>query len=52
MMAELDSSFACALLIGYHPGTRSLGGVRAHTFSSAALTSVKINVVEQSEVGI
>ena len=52
MMAGIDSSFAAALLVGYHPGTQSLGGVRAHTFSSASLTSVKINGREESEVGI
>ena len=52
MMSGLDSSFACAMLIGFHPGTGSLGGVRAHTFSSASLTSVKINGVETSESGI
>jgi D-amino peptidase len=52
MMSGLDSSFACAMLIGFHPGTASLGGVRAHTFSSASLTSIKINGVETSESGI
>lgn len=52
MMCGLDSSFACAMLIGFHPGTASLGGVRAHTFSSSSLTSIKINGVETSESGI
>ncbi len=52
MMSGLDGSFACAMLIGFHAGTASLGGVRAHTFSSSSLTSIKINGVETSESGI
>lgn len=42
MMCGLDSSFECAMLVGYHPGTQSFGGVRAHTFSSQSLTSIKM----------
>jgi D-amino peptidase len=43
MMAGLDSTFDAALFVGYHASTTNPRGVRAHTFSSAALTSVSLN---------
>ena len=43
MMQGLDSSFAGVILIGYHASTANPVGVRAHTFSSARLTEVRLN---------
>lgn len=43
MMAGLDSTFDAALFVGYHASTTNPRGVRAHTFSSATLTSVSLN---------
>ena len=52
MMEGVDSSFVAAVFIGYHAGTANLSGVRAHTMSSATLTSVKLNGVEVPEGGL
>ncbi len=49
MMAGLDSTFDAAIFIGYHASTNNLGGVRAHTFSSARITRVAINGKTVSE---
>ena len=43
MMAGIDESFDAVVFIGYHSSTDNPKGVRAHTFSSARLTSVKLN---------
>src|SRR5689334_10897078 len=43
MMQGLDSSFSAVILIGYHASTSNPVGVRAHTFSSARLTEVRLN---------
>ncbi len=43
MMAGIDDTFDAAIFIGYHTSTDNMRGVRAHTFSSARLTSVKLN---------
>ncbi len=43
MMEGIDSSFDGVIFTGYHASTDNTEGVRAHTFSSARLTSVKIN---------
>lgn len=43
MMQGLDSSFSAVILIGYHASTSNPAGVRAHTFSSARLTEVRLN---------
>jgi D-amino peptidase len=51
MMQGIDSSFAAAVFIGYHASTNSLTGVRAHTMSSATLTSVELNGVAMPESG-
>jgi D-amino peptidase len=49
MMEGIDSTFAAAIFIGYHSATTSLGGVRAHTMSSALLTRVAVNGTPMSE---
>jgi|TARA_B110000438_G_scaffold45280_1_gene45359 D-amino peptidase len=43
MMEGIDSSFDGVIFTGYHASTDNLEGVRAHTFSSAHLTSLKVN---------
>lgn len=52
MMQGIDSSFDAAVFIGYHSGTTNSQGVRAHTISSARLTSVELNGRSMSEAGI
>jgi D-amino peptidase len=52
MMQGIDSSFDAAVFIGYHASTTSPTGVRAHTLSSATLTSVGLNGVPVPEAGI
>ena len=52
MMQGIDETFAGAIFIGYHTGTTNLGGVRAHTLSSARLTDVRLKGVSVSEAGI
>jgi D-amino peptidase len=52
MMEGIDSTFAAAVFIGYHAGTANINGVRAHTMSSATLTSVQLNGVEVPEGGM
>ncbi|GJQ19785.1 MAG: D-aminopeptidase DppA [Bacteroidia bacterium] len=43
MMAGIDETFDAVLFIGYHSSTNNSRGVRAHTFSSARLTGVRLN---------
>lgn len=52
MMQGIDSTFAAALLIGYHAGTANPEGVRAHTMSSATLTGIAFNGEQMPEGGI
>jgi D-amino peptidase len=52
MMAGIDETFDGAIFIGYHTSTDNSTGVRAHTMSSARLTSVKLNGVPVPETGI
>lgn len=52
MMQGIDDSFDAVLFIGYHSGTTSTSGVRAHTISSARLAGIRINGVEMPEAGI
>jgi D-amino peptidase len=52
MMEGIDSTFDAALFIGYHAGTTSAVGVRAHTISSARLADVQLNGVSMPESGI
>ena len=49
MVGGLDKRFDGAIFLGYHSSTDNLEGVRAHTFSSARLTSVKLNGTAVSE---
>jgi D-amino peptidase len=49
MMEGIDDTFAAALFIGYHAATSNPEGVRAHTFSSATLTDVRLNGKSVSE---
>jgi D-amino peptidase len=52
MMEGIDSTFDAAVFIGYHTGTTSTTGVRAHTLSSATLTSVALNDSVMPEAGL
>ncbi len=52
MMAGIDDTFDGAIFIGYHTSTDNKAGVRAHTMSSARLTSVKLNGVPVPETGL
>jgi len=52
MMEGIDSTFSAAVFIGYHSGTANVRGVRAHTMSSATLTSVTLNGRQVPEGGI
>ena len=49
MMQGIDETFDGAIYIGYHASTTNTEGVRAHTMSSANLTSLKLNGVSMSE---
>ena len=49
MVAGVDDSVDAAIFIGYHAGTSSTTGVRAHTFSSANLTRVALNGANVTE---
>lgn len=52
MMQGIDSTFDAAVFIGYHAATTNPQGVRAHTLSSATLTSVALNGTAVPEAGI
>ena len=52
MMAGIDDTFDGAIFIGYHTSTDNPAGVRAHTMSSARLTSVKLNGRPVPETGL
>jgi D-amino peptidase len=52
MMAGIDDTFDGAIFIGYHASTDNPAGVRAHTMSSARLTSVKLNGTPVPEAGL
>ena len=52
MMAGIDDTFDGVIFIGYHASTNNSSGVRAHTMSSARLTSVKLNGVPVPEAGL
>ncbi len=49
MMQGIDETYDGAIFIGYHASTNNVQGVRAHTFSSARLTEVRLNGVTMSE---
>ncbi len=52
MMEGISERFDAVIFLGYHAGTANPSGVRAHTLSSARLTSVRINGAEVSEAVI
>ena len=52
MMEGIDATFDGAIFIGYHTSTTNMRGVRAHTFSSARLTAVRLNGQAMAEAGI
>jgi D-amino peptidase len=52
MMQGIDSTFDAAVFLGYHAGTTNPRGVRAHTFSSARLTDVRLNGRSVPEGGV
>ncbi len=52
MMEGIDSTFEGAVFVGYHAGTTNPEGVRAHTFSSARLTDVRLNGRSVPEGGV
>ena len=49
MMQGIDETFNGVIFLGYHSSTNNQQGVRAHTFSSARLTDVRLNNVSMSE---
>ncbi len=52
MMEGIDDSFCAAIFLGYHASVGNIGGIVAHTVSSTAFSSVKINGIETSEGGM
>jgi D-amino peptidase len=52
MMEGIDETFDAAIFIGYHSSTTNTQGVRAHTISSANLTSIRLNGTEMLEASI
>lgn len=51
MMEGIDDTFDGVILLGYHASTANDRGVRAHTFSSANVTSLRLNGMSISEAG-
>ena len=49
MMEGIDETFDAVFFIGYHSSTSNTEGVRAHTFSSATLTDIRLNGKSASE---
>lgn len=49
MMQGIDETFDGAIFLGYHSSTTNPSGIRAHSFSSARLTDVRLNDVSMSE---
>jgi len=52
MMEGVDESFDGVIFIGYHASTANTRGVRAHTMSSANITSLRLNGIEMTEGSI
>lgn len=52
MMHGIDESFDGAIFLGYHSSTENTRGVRAHTMSSANVTSLRINGASMSEASM
>ena len=49
MMEGIDETFDGVIFIGYHASTANTRGVRAHTMSSANITSLRLNGMEMTE---
>jgi len=52
MMEGIDESFDGVIFTGYHASTANTRGVRAHTMSSANITSLRLNGIEMTEGSI
>ena len=52
MMAGIDETFDGVIFLGYHASTNNTRGVRAHTMSSANITSLRLNGMTMTEGGI
>ncbi len=52
MMWGIDSSFAAALLVGYHARVGDPQGVINHTYSGAIVTALRLNGREMGEVAL
>lgn len=52
MMAGIDDTFDGVIFLGYHASTDNTRGVRAHTMSSANITSLRLNGRTMTEGGI
>ena len=49
MMEGIDETFDGVIFTGYHASTANTRGVRAHTMSSASITSLRLNGIEMTE---
>jgi len=49
MMEGIDDTFDGVIFTGYHASTANTRGVRAHTMSSANITSLRLNGIEMTE---
>ena len=49
MMAGIDDTFDGVIFLGYHASTNNTRGVRAHTMSSANISSVRLNGMTMTE---
>jgi D-amino peptidase len=49
MMEGIDESFDGVIFLGYHASTNNTRGVRAHTMSSANITSLRLNGMTMTE---
>jgi len=52
MMHGIDETFDGVIFLGYHASTENTRGVRAHTMSSANVTSLRINGASMSEASM
>lgn len=52
MMEGIDETFDGVIFIGYHASTNNTRGVRAHTMSSASITSLRLNGMTMTEGSI
>ena len=52
MMEGIDDTFDGVIFLGYHASTANARGVRAHTFSSASVTALRLNGMSMSESSV